>query len=364
MQFDQVWVTEIEQAIRNGSRDKRVDSLRKVTNLFLSSAEQFSDNQIDVFDTVLMRLIERMESHALAELGQKLAPIANAPNEVIQQLARNDEISVAGPVLSQSKRLTTRDLVEIAKSKGQDHLLAITSRQNLETPVTDVLIERGRPEVLGSLMKNKTAQISQQGFDSLLSKAGESESVLEQIARRLNIPIERFRELLARATEAVREKLLSLMQPEAQQDIERVLFRAADEVMAETAKRDFTQAEKRISELQKSGKLNEQAVVSFLGQKQYEDVVAAIAATTKLPADLIDGLMHAERGDGLLIPCKVAGYTWPTVKRILQMRPSWKIMGEGQLEKARADYMQLSRDTADRISRFWNVRAMTGGNAA
>jgi hypothetical protein len=154
------------------------------------------------------------------------------------------------------------------------------------------------------------------------------------------------------------------MQPEAQQDIEQVLFRAADEVMAETAKRDFTQAEKRISELQKSGKLNEQAVVSFLGQKQYEDVVAAIAATTKLPADLIDGLMHAERGDGLLIPCKVAGYTWPTVKRILQMRPSWKIMGEGQLEKARADYMQLSRDTADRISRFWNVRAMTGGNAA
>lgn len=364
MQFDQIWVTEIEQAIRNGSRDKRVDSLRKVTGLFLSSAEQFTENQIDVFDTVLMRLIERIETHALAELSQRLAPVPNAPNEVIQQLARNDEISVAGPVLSQSKRLTTRDLIEIARSKGQDHLLAITSRQNLETPVTDVLIERGRPEVLGSLMKNKTAQISQQGFSSLLSKANESESVLEQIARRLNVPIERFRELLARATEAVREKLLSLMQPEAQQEIEQALSRAADEVMAETANRDFTEAERRIAELQKSGKLNEQAVGSFLGEKQYEYVVAAVAATSKLPVDLIDRLMHAERGDGLLIPCKVAGYTWPTVKRILQMRPSWKIMGDGQLVKARADYMQLSRDTAERISRFWNVRAMTGEGAA
>jgi uncharacterized protein (DUF2336 family) len=363
MHYDQHWVTDIEQAIRNGSRDKRVDSLRKVTALFLSSAEQFSDKQIDVFDTVLLRLNERIESHALAELSQNLAPISNAPNEVIQQLARNDEISVAGPVLKQSMRLSTGDLVEIARVKSQGHLLAITNRANLEIPVTDILIERGYGEVLGSLMKNRTAQISKEGFSNLLSKASASESLLEQIARRLNIPFERFRELLARATEAVREKLLSLMQPDAPQDIEQVLSRAAAEVVAETAKRDFAAAEKRIAELQKAGKFNEQALAGFLREKKYDDVVASIAAVTKLPHDLVDGLMHAERGDGLLIPCKTMGLTWLTVKGILQNRPSWRVMGEGELEKTRNDYVQLSRDTAERIIRFWRVRAAVGEGA-
>jgi uncharacterized protein (DUF2336 family) len=364
MHYDQHWVTDIEQAIRNGSRDKRVDSLRKVTALFLSSAEQFSENQIDVFDTVLLRLIERIETHALAELSQNLAPVSSAPNEVIQQLARNDEISVAGPVLKQSMRLTTNDLVEIARSKGQEHLFAITHRANLEIPVTDILIERGQGEVLGNLMKNKTAQISKEGFSNLLLKANESESLLAQIARRLNIPLERFRELLARATEAVREKLLALMQPGAQQqDIEQVLARATEEVVAQTARRDFAAAEKRITDLQKAGKFNEQALAGFLREKKYEDVVASIAAVTKLPADTIDGLMHAERGDGLLIPCKTMGLTWPTVKGILQGRPSWRVMSEGELEKTRNDYIQLSRDTAERIIRFWRVRATVGEGA-
>ena len=364
MQYDQHWVTDIEQAIRNGSRDKRVDSLRKVTALFLSSAEQFSDKQIDVFDIVLLRLIERIETRALAELSQNLAPVQNAPNEVIQQLARNDEISVAGPVLKQSMRLTTSDLVEIARSKGQEHLFAITHRPNLEIPVTDILIERGQGEVLGNLMKNKTAQISKEGFTALLSKANESENLLAQIARRLNIPLERFRELLARATEAVREKLLALMQPGAQQDIEQVLTRASEEVVLETAKRDFAGAEKRIAELHKAGKFNEQALASFSRDKKYEDMVASIAAVTKLPINTIDELMHAERGDGLLIPCKSMGLSWPTVKGILQSRPSWRVMTEGELEKTRNDYIQLSRETAERITRFWHVRATVGEGAA
>ena len=58
-------------------------------------------------------------------------------------LARHDEIAVAGPVLAQSVQLTDRDLVEIAGSKGQAHLGAITERTRLAAAVTDILIQRG-----------------------------------------------------------------------------------------------------------------------------------------------------------------------------------------------------------------------------
>lgn len=365
MEYNQQWVSDIEQAIRNGSREKRVDSLRKVTNLFLSSAEHFNDNQIDVFDNVLCKLIDRIETRALAELSNKIAPVPNAPNEVIQRLARNDEITVAGPVLTQSKLLSTADLVEIANSKGQQHLLAISTRSHLKFEVTDVLIRRGTPEVHGSLMKNKTAQISDSGFSELINKAGDDESLIELIGRRLDIPAQRFRELLVRATEAVRARLLLLMRPEEQEDIERVLSQATDQVITETAaKYDFEAALDRVRALKSKGALNQQAIVNFVASRKYEDVVAGISLMSALPVELIDKLMHTERGEGLLIPCKVAGFAWPTVKGVLKNRPGWKTMSEAELQKIWHDYVQLSRDTAERINRFWLVREKVGASAA
>jgi hypothetical protein len=66
-------------------------------------AGQYDPAQMKLFDGVLMRMIERIEIHALAELGERLAPIDGAPVEVIRHLARHDEIIVAGPVLKDSK---------------------------------------------------------------------------------------------------------------------------------------------------------------------------------------------------------------------------------------------------------------------
>ena len=94
-----------------GSSDRRTEILRRVTDLFLGNADDFNSEQIGLIDDVLAHLIRQIETTALAELGEKLAPVDNAPNGVIRTLARHDEIAVAGPVLAQSVQLTDRDLV-------------------------------------------------------------------------------------------------------------------------------------------------------------------------------------------------------------------------------------------------------------
>jgi uncharacterized protein (DUF2336 family) len=98
-------IFELEDAVRRGSQEKRVDTLRRVTDLFLGENEQLNEEQIQVFDEVLGHLITRMESKALIELSERLAPINNAPINVVHKLARHDEIAIAGPVLSMSDRL-------------------------------------------------------------------------------------------------------------------------------------------------------------------------------------------------------------------------------------------------------------------
>src|SRR5882672_10999637 len=88
----------------------------------------FSEGVVGLFDDVLSRLIEEIETKARTELADRLAPVGNAPVKVVRRLASDDEISVAGPLLRQSSRLNDADLIGIAQSKSQAHLLAISSR--------------------------------------------------------------------------------------------------------------------------------------------------------------------------------------------------------------------------------------------
>src|SRR4051794_29974372 len=97
-------VDQVEAAINIGSAEKRLDTIKRVTDLFLSSADSVNSEQIQLFDDVLERLVKTIEIRAiadvsariaLAEMSLQLAPIAQAPPSVVRRLARNDEIAIA-----------------------------------------------------------------------------------------------------------------------------------------------------------------------------------------------------------------------------------------------------------------------------
>jgi uncharacterized protein (DUF2336 family) len=345
-------ISELEESIRADSNEKRVQTLRKVTDLFLTETDRFNDQQINVFDDVLLRLIERVEAKALAELSRRLAPIPNAPNDVIQKLARNDEILVASPVLMHSPRLRNANLVEIASTKSQAHSLAISCRDQLEIPVTDVLVRRGDRNVLYRLTKNSGAAFSEASFTTLVERAENDDSFVLQLGRRLDIPLQLFRELLQRATEAVRAKLLALI-GERQTEIQSVLAQVSDQLIAENAApRDYTAAMRLVRILQKKGELNQDAILTFLRANQYEELVVAFSVLCGLPFDLIDHLMHVPRSDALLIPCKAVGFDWATTRAILKNRPILKQIAPDELDIVWGECIKLSRATAQRVMRF------------
>src|SRR5258706_1478486 len=166
-------VDEIETIINIGSAEKRLATIKSVTDLFVSSAGSFNDEQIELFDGLLERLIKTIELRAvadvsariaLAEMSVQLAPIAQAPPAVVRRLARHDEIAVAGPVLTESARLRTEDLVEIAETKGEQHLLAISGRWWLKEVITDALLARRYPTVSRLIVNNPGARVSAGGF--------------------------------------------------------------------------------------------------------------------------------------------------------------------------------------------------------
>jgi uncharacterized protein (DUF2336 family) len=346
-------IPELEEVVQHGSREKRVATLQRVTALFLDGASRYNEEHVDLFDDVFVLLIEEIESKARAELANHLAPVSNAPVKVLRKLAKDDDIAVAGPVLKLAPRLPEADLIDVAKTKGQAHLHAISARRPLGEAVTDVLVRRGDRDVARRVADNRSARISEKGFYRLVKRAEEDGILAEKVGSRPDIPAQMFRDLLRKATTVVHRRLIASATPEVRAAICDILAKVSKEVGARVGPRDFTAAQRLVLSLGRARRLDETALVSFCSEGKYEETVAALAALAKVPIKIADRLMSSGRPDPVLILCKAAGLSWATVKALILARPDGTGTSSQGLDTALANYGRLSASTAQRVVRFW-----------
>jgi uncharacterized protein (DUF2336 family) len=345
-------IPELDEVVERGSPERRTKTLERITAFFLDGANRFNDDHVQLFDLVFSRLIAEIEARARTELSQRLAPLANAPFEVVRRLARDDDIAVAGPLIGQSCRLAENELMDIAETKSQAHLIAIAGRPRIAAPVTDVLVRRGNREVAHELAQNRSARLSHDALVALIGRAERDEALAEKIARRPDLSPRILRDLLRKTTQAVQQRLLAAAPPETQSEIQRALADVSDEAHAT---RDYSTAQRTIAALCREGRLSEGALVDFARNGQYDEAIAALAELCAVPIEVVDRLMGAERPDPILILCKSAGWAWPTVAAIIVMRPGGR-PNQG-LDAAYANFERLSPATARRVLRFWQARA-------
>lgn len=318
MKFTLALMSELEDALQRGAPERRVELLRRITDLFLSDANRLNEEQVGVFDDILTHLAHRIEERVLAQLSLKFAPVKNAPRNMISLLASDDNISVAGPVLAQSDRIAENDLIEIAKSKGQSHLLAIAIRAHLSEAITDVLIRRGDRQVVGKLARNTGARFSHDGYRSIVGRADGDDELSENLGLRIDIPLPLLKQLLMRATNLVRSRLLAAADPEKQKQIQEAMMSVAEELgLGAFGYRDLAAAEGVVKRLNRDGKLNERVLIGFAQQKKFDEVSATLALFCSVPVDFVATLLQDDHHVGLLVACKAAKMSWPTVAAIL-----------------------------------------------
>jgi uncharacterized protein (DUF2336 family) len=352
-------IADLETAVQKGQQDKRVEILRQVTDLFVVGAQDFKDDHVDLFGDVLMRLTAEVETRALAELSAKLAPVANAPDVIIQRFARDDAIAVAGPVLTQSVRLSDTDLIEIAKSKGQMHLGAISERARLAAAVTDVLVERGDTTVVRKLSLNRGASFSDAGYTALAKRAESDGELAVNLGGRVDLPSHVLEDLVSKATETVRARLMTAVPAENQPQIQKVLAATSAQVALEASgTRDFRRAEAEVTAMKNAGQLTEESVTEFSKAGYYEGMVAALAQLCGAPIDLMAPMMQNNNYNGVLVACKAADFHWGTLSTILSKRFPHRPISLIELEQARAEFGKLTVSTAQRVFRFWLVRGI------
>jgi len=349
-------IAELESALNSGTGAQRSDILRRVTDLFVQQADDYSAEQVGLFDDVMGHLIRKIERAALIELSDRLAPVDNAPRNVVGQLARNDDIAVAAPILENSSVPTEGDLVEIAKTKSQDHLLAIAGRASIASTVTDVLVDRGNAIVLQKVTVNHGAQFSSGGLARVASKAEQDANLAAAIAARRDVPPQLFDNLVLKATEAVRQRILATAPPDIRERVTQTLSSIARRVTQSEASRSAVRGGSgRARAVLRDPRRLRADLAEFVRARSAPETIATFAALCEIPAASVRNLIKLGAEDGMLILGKAAELGWPEMKDVLTVAMP-EVIEYPEDEKALFEkFITLSPANAQRALRFIKV---------
>ena len=345
-----VLLDELNDAVTQGSAARNAEILQRITDIFVAGSSDYSDNQIELFDDVFIRLAESIELSARAVLAKRLAPITRVPSRLSRQLADDNEIAVAGPMLQHSPWLDNNTLVAAARTKTQQHLLAISRRNSLDETVTDILVERGDKPVVLSTANNPTARFSEAGYNTLVQRSESDEELAATVGQRRDIPRHHLLRLLVQASHAVRLKL-EAANPAMASTIEEAIAEATGMILdrAGTGARNYTAARSHVERLRTAGRLDEQTVAELAAAKKVEETTVALSLLSHLTVEQVERALRQERPEAMLIVAKGCDLSWPAVMSILRMRAGPRGISPGELEQCHDSYSRLQPAAAKQV---------------
>ncbi len=353
-------LAELEQLATETSSDKRRELLRRITDLFLLTADSQAESETRLFDDVLGRIAFDMEAQIRKELSERLAHNKYAPPNLIGQLAR-DEITVARPVLEHSPLLEEQQLVSIARTHGQDHLHAIARRENIGKAVTDVIVDRGEDHVLECVSENTSARFSERGFATLVEKSADNDTLKLTLGNRSDMP-EELRDRLARS---IAERLNDTMLPQAagidDAHLEETLKMKLELVGLNSPV--FQDARTYIDHLINNNRLDEKTLMDLAKADRREETILALAHLTGIPEETAVNIISNGEIQPLAIVCKANRFTQSTFAALLNHVAREKNLPSQHIIRIIKHYDTLQDAAVQRVMRFLKVRmATSAGN--
>lgn len=349
------YLEELDNAILSGTAESRERALWHATDLLMVG--RYTDEEIWVFGEIIGRLASEIELAARAKLAAKLSRIDHAPGRLIDTLASDHAIEVAGPVLRYSERIDVRTLVKNANSRSQQHLLAISKRRSIPEPVTDVLVVRGNTEVVQSVAGNAGARLSETGFLNLIKRSENDHVLTESLGLRQDIPRHLFQQLIAKASDETRKKL-ERERPE--------LVEAVDATVADVtaslhskfgpASSRYYAAKKAVSFRHRLGELQESSILEYALARKLEETIVSLGLLCSLPSDVVERALVGKSREFLLVLARAHRFSWETTKALLFLGAPHFTVASQELDELREQFERLHTSASQEILAHYRDR--------
>ena len=357
MSDNQMLLERLVNLAQENSGDKRRELLREVSDLFTAESDTLTDQEVNAFGGVMGTIASDLGDDVRARLSQSICMVARAPHDLIKQLAK-DEISVAEPVLSHSPVLTETDLIEIAQSKGQGHLMAMTNRDSLSSALSDVIVERGNDDVLANLCQNDGAQLSRAAMEIMTERAEASDKLQTPLVKRKDIPVDLLNDMYFFVSSALREVILKTNAQLDETELSAALVQSSNRIAKNIVKEELAlvDAIDYVDKLEKYKELNERRLVQLVKEHQFNEFIVAFSRLTDLEIKTVRKLLTDVSCEGLALACRAVGFDHTSFASFVTQTRDMVDRDPVIAQQVIQLYGKIPVETAQRTIRFWKVR--------
>ena len=309
--------------------DVRCHLSRKIALLIPDITPDDSDRLSRLTFDTLEILVQDQLPRVRAILAETLKDVANVPAHVIQQLARDTEIEVAGPVLRYSPLLTDADLLEIISGDPiQGALVAIAKRAGIREGVSDVLVEKNEKEVITALLGNKSAQIREETLDQIIDQAPGVEIWHEPLAMRPQLSLKAAANIAGFVADSILEKMQgrSDIDPETfhvvKEEVHRRIGDQGDATPEESVgktKKDDKENLDKAQKMHEEGALSEAALTVSLEDGKQDFAAASLSVLASVPLAMVRRIIGSKNGKAVTALTRKAGLTMGMAVKFQQL---------------------------------------------
>ncbi|MEL7489314.1 MAG: DUF2336 domain-containing protein [Pseudomonadota bacterium] len=347
---------------QEGSSDRRRDLLREITDVFMAAPDRYTSSEMQHFDVIMSKVTESVEVSLRREISEKLADVPEAPRGLVRQLA-HDDVSVAEPILKRSQALTEEDLIRVIRQRGQGHMKAITERREVPENVSSELVERGDKEVLVSLAKNRGAKLNNDSMEKLVEHSRSISELQAPMANRYDLPPQLLTQMYFFVSSALKKEILrrsdlldpAIIDEAVNANRTKILSTAVTEAQSEV-----DSAQKFVRDRINSNTLNESLLKELIEIRRTTEFLLAFSHYIGVDTSTAQRIMKDRSWESLAISCRAAGLERSTFAKIvfgLQKSPEEQTKALRILDL----YLKIPQEAAERVMRFWRVRAQSAG---
>jgi uncharacterized protein (DUF2336 family) len=353
---------ELRRIAGERSSPKRLELLRKITDLFFEAGATRSDAENYLFHDILDKIVDQISRDGRIHVSANLATLPGFPAAVVRKLASDEDIEVARPVLRASPALTEQDLLGIAITGAQDHLHAIASRETLSPAVTDVLIDRGNQRVVHRVSGNHGAQVSSWGFERLIEQARHDVNLQELLVERPDIAQPSVDKLLPLISASLAIKLV-----ERGFDVGPALTPEIQELARERLTEALRQRKANIrgvaalAELVAAGELTlDEATIELAAEGRLLDIATLLTRSANLELNDVFAIFTRGQLQMLMLMFRALELKWSTLECVLGVRAKKLQLPNPASAEVQRDFQAIDASLARRAVRFLQVRSRLG----
>jgi len=276
-----------EILVDDAAHEVRGELARKIARL----VPGLSGCEADTLCRRTLSILERLAEDAMPRIrrivAEELAREAGAPRHVIERLAHDPDLSVAGPILRYSPLLSDRELVElIAAASVEGRIEAIARRDRVSEEVSDAIVASLEIPAVAALLANANAKIRERTMAQIVSQAEQAEALQKPLVLRKDLSVASLR----RIADFVSAALLDAFSERGDLDEQTasVVRRRVKERLAKTGGEEGARAAKkeearaRVGRALEEGRLDEAFVLELVGENDAEATILALATMAKV----------------------------------------------------------------------------------